>query len=213
MANYNSNYTGQDLDKAIKLALGSLAEDFSTSKTYAIGDLAIYQGDLYKCIAAHTGAWNDAHFERIDLAEAIKQGGKVTGVKGNAETDYRTGDVNLTPANIGAEPADATILKQADVVNDLTHTDTNKPLSANQGKELKTLVDGKQETLVSGTNIKTLNNESLLGSGNIDINGAVWGNITGTLSSQTDLQSALDAKQNDLSFSIIDGQVCITYEA
>ena len=28
--------------------------------------------------------------------------------------------------------------------------------------------------------------------------GALWGNITGTLSSQTDLQSALDAKQDDL---------------
>ena len=30
---------------------------------------------------------------------------------------------------------------------------------------------GKQETLVSGTNIKTINNQSLLGSGNIDIQG------------------------------------------
>lgn len=29
----------------------------------------------------------------------------VTGVKGNAETSYRTGQVNLTPANIGASPA------------------------------------------------------------------------------------------------------------
>ena len=29
-------------------------------------------------------------------------GGSVTGVKGNAESSYRTGNVNLTPANIGA---------------------------------------------------------------------------------------------------------------
>lgn len=29
----------------------------------------------------------------------------------------------------------------------------------------------KQDTLVSGTNIKTINNQSLLGSGNIDIQG------------------------------------------
>ena len=29
---------------------------------------------------------------------------KVTGVKGNAESSYRTGNVNLTPANIGAVP-------------------------------------------------------------------------------------------------------------
>ena len=32
-------------------------------------------------------------------------------------------------------------------------------------------LDGKQETLVSGTNIKTINNTSILGSGNIDIQG------------------------------------------
>lgn len=35
---------------------------------------------------------------------------------------------------------------------------------------VKTAVDTKQDTLVSGTNIKTINNESLLGSGNITIN-------------------------------------------
>lgn len=34
--------------------------------------------------------------------------GEVTGVKGNAETDYRTGNVNLTPANIGAATLDHT---------------------------------------------------------------------------------------------------------
>ena len=34
---------------------------------------------------------------------------------------------------------------------------------------LKESVNGKQDTLVSGTNIKTINNESLLGSGNLDI--------------------------------------------
>ena len=34
-------------------------------------------------------------------------------------------------------------LQQSDVKDNLTSTDTNKPLSANQGKQLKTLVDGK----------------------------------------------------------------------
>jgi len=58
----------------------------------------------------------------------------------------------------------------------------------------------KQPVLVSGTNIKTINNESILGSGNINIQGgsgsSTWGNITGTLSDQTDLKNALDAKAN-----------------
>lgn len=36
---------------------------------------------------------------------------------------------------------------------------------------LQTAMNGKQDTLVSGTNIKTVNNNSLLGSGNIAISG------------------------------------------
>ena len=94
------------------------------------------------------------------------------------------------------------MLTTSDVKDNLTSTDTNKPLSANQGKQLKSLVDGKlsgtkvtswsstvsdsnipseklvkdsldnkQATLVSGTNIKTINNNSLLGAGNINIQG------------------------------------------
>lgn len=61
-------------------------------------------------------------------------------------------------------------------------------------KAISTALATKQATLVSGTNIKTVNGNSLLGSGNITISGSVaWGNITGTLSNQTDLQNALNA--------------------
>jgi hypothetical protein len=59
----------------------------------------------------------------------------------------------------------------------------------------------KQNTLVSGTNIKTVNSQSLLGSGDILISGATWGGITGTLASQTDLQTALNLKQNTITNS------------
>ena len=62
-------------------------------------------------------------------------------------------------------------------------------------------VAAKQDTLVSGTNIKTINGGTLLGSGDIVISGgggAAWGEITGTLASQTDLQSALNAKENTI---------------
>ena len=37
--------------------------------------------------------------------------------------------------------------------------------------EVDTALSGKQATLVSGTNLKTINNESLLGSGNITVGG------------------------------------------
>jgi hypothetical protein len=62
-------------------------------------------------------------------------------------------------------------------------------------------VAAKQDTLISGTNIKTINGGTLLGSGDIVISGgggAAWGEITGTLASQTDLQSALNAKENTI---------------
>jgi len=57
-----------------------------------------------------------------------------------------------------------------------------------------------QSKLVSGTNIKTINGNSILGSGNLTVTSsdATWGTITGTLSTQTDLQTALNTKQNTL---------------
>ena len=45
--------------------------------------------------------------------------------------------------------------------------------------EVDNALTGKQATLVSGTNIKTINNQSLLGSGNIDIQGG-GGSVIGT---------------------------------
>lgn len=68
---------------------------------------------------------------------------------------------------------------------------------------LRTTVNTKQETLVSATNIKTVNGSSLLGSGDIAISGtAAWGSVTGTLSNQTDLQNALNAKQASGSYLV-----------
>ena len=49
--------------------------------------------------------------------------------------------------------------------------------------ETDTLVNAKQDTLVSGTNIKTINNNSLLGSGNISIS------ASGTVDSALDTTS------------------------
>ena len=44
--------------------------------------------------------------------------------------------------------------------------------------ELETLLAGKQDTLVSGTNIKTINGQSILGEGNIEIQGGSGGDIS-----------------------------------
>lgn len=51
--------------------------------------------------------------------------------------------------------------------------------------------NSKQDTLVSGQNIKTINNEPILGRGNLEINSGEWGNITGDIEEQEDLMDAL----------------------
>jgi hypothetical protein len=88
-----------------------------------------------------------------------------------------------------------TALKTALALNNVDNTsDANKPISS----ATQTALDAKQATLVSGTNIKTVNGTSVLGSGNISISSAVaWGGVTGTLSNQTDLQTALDGKVDE----------------
>lgn len=72
---------------------------------------------------------------------------------------------------------------------------TTPPSQVDLVDKVNEIIDDKQDTLVSGTNIKTINNTSILGSGNISITAQTsWGSITGTLSDQTDLKNALDAK-------------------
>ena len=69
-----------------------------------------------------------------------------------------------------------------DVINDLVSTRTDAALSAYQGRvldeKISTLDSEKQDTLVSGTNIKTINNKSILGEGNITIKGGTTAGVT-----------------------------------
>jgi hypothetical protein len=104
-----------------------------------------------------------------------------------------------------------TQLKTSLALNNVDNTsDANKPVST----ATQTALDAKQATLVSGTNIKTVNNTSLLGSGNIAISSAVaWGGVTGTLSDQTDLQTALDGKVDENSAITGATKTKITYDA
>ena len=66
--------------------------------------------------------------------------------------------------------------------------------------ETDTLLGQKQPTLVSGTNLKTINNESLLGEGNIDIQGGSSVNVvqaTGTSTSDVMSQNAVTKAFNN----------------
>lgn len=56
--------------------------------------------------------------------------------------------------------------------------DANAVTSGDVQNQITAATSGLQETLVSGTNIKTINNESILGSGNITIQGGSGGGET-----------------------------------
>lgn len=64
-----------------------------------------------------------------------------------------------------------------------------KPLFLSGGGNVD--LSSKQDTLVSGTNIKTINGSSVLGSGDLPVSGGSWGAVTGTLYNQTDLDAAI----------------------
>ena len=78
--------------------------------------------------------------------------------------------LNVTGSTEGKKSATPEMTSYSnDIVvdSDLSLTSTN-PV---QNKVITSALNGKQETLVSGSNIKTLNNTSLLGVGNISIDG------------------------------------------
>lgn len=56
-------------------------------------------------------------------------------------------------------------------VNSIANKISIEQISTKVQNDMSTALAGKQDTLVSGTNIKTINNESLLGSGNLDVDG------------------------------------------
>lgn len=64
------------------LPVGNIANEFSTSSTYAVGDYVIYEGQLYQCTTAVTtaGSWNSSNWTQAvlgndvsDLKNAINQ--------------------------------------------------------------------------------------------------------------------------------------------
>ena len=77
--------------KADITALGIPAQD--TNTTYSVATQSA------------NGLMSAADKKKLDGIAAGAQKNTVTGVKGNAESAYRTGNINLTPANIGAAAA------------------------------------------------------------------------------------------------------------
>ena len=72
--------------------------------------------------------------------------------------------------------------------------------------DTETALAGKQATLVSGTNIKTINNESILGSGNITIQGGGGGGGETVVELTKAQYEALDPPASDTTYIITDAE-------
>jgi hypothetical protein len=86
-------------------------------------------------------------------------------------------NIDLTASDVGALP-DSTVIPSPSDANPLRDNVASPGFSSDYSRADHThpTDTSRQETLVSGTNIKTINNESLLGSGNISIasNTTTW---------------------------------------
>ncbi|MBQ2649816.1 MAG: hypothetical protein IJF82_20885 [Achromobacter sp.] len=155
--------------------------------------------------------FTDTLLSKLNGIESGAQVNTVTGVKGSAETSYRTGNINITKANIGLGNVDNT-------------SDVNKPISTATQTALDAKVDkvtgmglssndfttaekNKLSGIESGAQVNTItgvkgNAESSYRTGNVNLTKANigLGNVDNTSDANkpisTAMQTALDGKVN-----------------
>lgn len=121
---------------------------------------------------AKTGSYNDLQ-DKPTIPSAVtestvsgwgftKNTGTITGVSANGTSVATSGVANIPAATTSKYG----VTKLSSATNS---TSTSLAATASAVKSAYDLANGRQEKLVSGTNIKTINNTSILGSGNIAI--------------------------------------------
>lgn len=81
-----------DVNGVLSASQDNIADEFSTSTSYAVGDFVIYEGILYKCTTAHSGAWVAGDFTVTNVTDEI-------GTSGNTVTINREGTASGTVAS------------------------------------------------------------------------------------------------------------------
>lgn len=155
--------TPQSLNGLAQYMLSGV-EPYSASATYAVGDRVRYGYYIYECNTAITTAeaWTAAHWTALEpLLDMIE-------AKADAEdVPTKTSELTNDSGFLTAE-TDPTVPAWAKAASKPAYTAAEV---------------GAQPTLVSGTNIKTVNGNSLLGSGDIQIS------ASGTVDASLDPQS------------------------
>ena len=139
---------------------------WTSSTSYEVNNIVSYSGSSYICTIAHTSTGS---FDGSKWSIIAQQGlaGTGTGDMVGANNLSELTNTSIARTNIGLGNVDNT-------------SDANKPVST----ATQTALNTKQTTLVSGTNIKTLNGESILGSGDLEVasdgRAKAWVNFNGT---------------------------------
>lgn len=134
----------------------SISDEYDPTKTYTAGKLVTHEGKLYKALVdiSTPETWNPDHWEERDIEDEI------TRLTNEIASKY-------------TKPTGG--IPYSDLANDVYISLKGSIAIGNTGfvtgGEAYTELTGKQATLVSGENIKTINNQSILGSGNIEVSG------------------------------------------
>ena len=161
-----------------KLDSGSTASDSNKLAGSAATDYAKVDGNYQTMkvgsattatYSQYLGTEND-NYTKSSIDAALGAVEEALDMKYDKTGGYVSGTV-IASGDVLCYGAESVVPTGLSVIDNLTSTSATNALSANQGRVLNGKFSTKQDTLVSGTNIKTINGLSLLGSGNIDIEG------------------------------------------
>lgn len=145
------------LKKATMQVVSELPSTGEEGIIYLVGTSSPYEQYIRE-----NGAYIDLGSTSVDLTGYVKGTGLTADriILGNGNSNIKTSSYSIS----NSSSTSTTILLTAKAINDLINSKGFATTTAlNQGLETK------QEKLVSGTNIKTINGQSLLGTGNVAI--------------------------------------------
>lgn len=157
---YGEDYeTGKNLAGAVAdLASANVAAPYDTTVTYAIGQYCLYEGNIYRCIAITTGAFDSTAWTQIVVSGEFRrvveltsaQYAQLTPAEQNNGTIYIKTDEETTAADI---PYSAGV-SVADKIDDMTIYSTNE-------KAVGTWINGETvyEKVVTSTITATANSQ------------------------------------------------------
>lgn len=135
--------------------------------------------------------------EEIAEMGFTKNTGTITAVQANGTNVSTSGTANIPAASTSAYGV-------TKLSSSTSSTSTSLAATPSAVKSAYDLANGKQDKLTSGTNIKTINGESILGSGNIAISGGSGvylplsgGEMTGTIITPADDTKGIIPKTNN----------------